>query len=71
MSVNGEWASMGQEITDDMLETFAVVGLHDDIVDMVKVRYGSYASSVVFSIPVRTPDDRERLGAMVKQLRAD
>ena len=71
MSVNGEWAGMGQEITDEMLETFAVVGLHDDIVDMVKARYGSYASSVVFSIPVHTPDDRERLRAMVKQLRGD
>ena len=71
MSVNGEWASMGREITDDMLETFAVVGLHDDIVDMVKARYGPYASSVDFSIPVRNPEDRERLRTMVKQLRED
>ena len=71
MSVNGEWASMGKEISDEMLQTFAVVGLHDDIVDMVKARYGSYASSADFSIPVRNSDDRDRLRAMVKALRWD
>ena len=71
MSVNGEWANMGRQITDEMLETFAVVGLHDHIVDLLKARYGSYASSVVFSIPTHTSEDRERLRTMVEQLRAD
>ena len=68
MSVEGQWSLMGREITDEMLDAFAVVGGYDDIVDRVKARYGRYASSVSFSIPVRTPEDEERLRAMVKSL---
>ena len=68
MSVEGRWSEMVREVTDDMLEAFAVVGTYDDIVDKVKARYGSYATSIAFSIPVRTPQDEELLGAMIKSL---
>ena len=68
MSVEGRWSEMVHEITDDMLEAFTVVGTYDDIVDKVKARYGSYATSIAFSIPVRTPEDAERLGVMIKSL---
>ena len=70
MSVDGKWAQMGGEITDEMLGAFAVVGYHDDIVEQVKARYGAYADSVVFSIPTPTAEDEERLAAMIKTLQA-
>ena len=31
MSVDGHWDQMGEQVTDDMLEAFAVVGTYDDI----------------------------------------
>ena len=70
MSVDGKWAEMSGEITDEMLEIFAVTGNYDQIVGKIKDRFGSYADSVTFSIPVRSPEDEERLKAMVKSLQA-
>jgi len=68
MSVEGDWSKMGAEITDEMLEAFAVIGSYDDIVERVKARYGAYATAIDFSIPVRTPEDRERLAVMITKL---
>ena len=70
MSVDGQWSEMGAQITDEMLDEFAVVGLYDDIVDKIKERYGPYAGSIGLSIPVETDEDRERLAGMVKELQA-
>ena len=70
MSVDGQWAEMPGEITDEMLETFAVTGTYDEIVDKIKARFGSFADSTTFSIPVRSPEDEERLRGMVASLQA-
>lgn len=68
MSIEGRWNEMASEITDDMLDAFAVVGDYDHIVDRIKERYGPYATSVGFSITTRTDGDRERLRHLVRQL---
>ena len=70
MSIDGKWSYMGDEISDEMLCAFAVVGSHDDVVAKAKARYGSYATSISFDIPVRTPGDEERLRHMVRQLQS-
>ena len=70
MSIEGRWNEMAGEITDEMLDTFAVVGDYDDIVDRIGERYGRYATSVAFSIPTKTSEDRERLRDLVRQLQA-
>ena len=70
MSREGRWSEMAGEITDEMLEAFAVVGTHDEIVERVRARHGAYATSISFSIPAHTPDDAERLRAMVAGLRS-
>ena len=70
MSVDGQWDQMGEQVTDDMLEAFAVVGTYDSIVDNIKERYGPFASSMSFSIPVRSPADEERLREMVQRLQS-
>lgn len=70
MSVDGRWGEMGAQITDEMLDAFAVVGGYDEIVGKIKERYGSYAGSVGISIPVKSDEDRERLSSMVKELQA-
>lgn len=71
MSVDGQWGQMGEQMTDEMLEAFAVVGTHDGIVDKIKERYGSFANSLSFSIPLREPGDEDRLRELVRQLKAD
>lgn len=70
MSVDGEWDQMGCQISDEMLDAFAVIGRYDDIVEKVKARYGAYGNAVSFSIPVHTPKDGERLRGMIKSLQA-
>ena len=70
MSIDGQWGQMGEQITDEMLDAFAVVGTYDDIVDEIRARYGAYAGSIGFSIPTRTPEDEERLRSMLKSLQA-
>jgi probable F420-dependent oxidoreductase len=69
MSVEGRWQEMASQITDEMLEAFAVVGIYDEIVPKIKTRYGSFANALSFSIPVRNDDDRERLRSMISELR--
>ena len=49
------------------MDAFAVIYTYDDIVGKIKGRYGPYASSVGFSIPVHTPDD-EALRSMQRSL---
>tara|TARA_B100001013_G_scaffold292997_1_gene193080 strand:- start:1437 stop:2123 length:687 start_codon:yes stop_codon:yes gene_type:complete len=68
MSINGEWDRMGAQITDEMLENFAVVGTHDQIAEKIKATYGRYASSVSFSMPVDTYEDEEVLMKVIKEL---
>ncbi|MCI0439413.1 MAG: TIGR03617 family F420-dependent LLM class oxidoreductase [Chloroflexi bacterium] len=70
MSVDGRWREMGREITDVMLEAFAVIGDYDEIVNRIKARYGSYASSIGFSIPVNNGEDEELLRDMIRRLQA-
>ena len=71
MSVDNRWGEMGQEITDDMLDQFAVIGHYDGIVDKIKDRFGGFDTSFSFSIPVRSPEDEERLKSMIKSLQSD
>ncbi len=71
MSVDGKWSEMGAEITDEMLDEFAIVDTYDGIVDKIKATYGPFASSLSFSIPVRSGEDEEVLKDMIRRLQAD
>jgi probable F420-dependent oxidoreductase len=70
MSVEGKWQEMAKAITDDMLEEFAVIGTYDEIVPKIKKKCDGIIDRVSFQIPVRTPDDEERLKSMIKELQA-
>lgn len=70
MSVDNRWPEMPGQITDDMLETFAVVGTHDEIVSKLKQTHGDYADSISFDFPTSTPEEEERLAAMVTELQS-
>src|SRR5690606_1935311 len=70
LSRRQEWDSMEAHVTDEMVETVAVVGTYDDIARKVRERYAGVCTGVEFSIPVPDPADRERLSRMVEEIRA-
>ena len=71
MSVDGKWSEMGAQITDEMLDEFAIVDTYDNIVDRIKETYGPFASSLSFSIPTESGEDEEILKDMIARLQAD
>jgi probable F420-dependent oxidoreductase len=70
LSKEQRWEEMPGYISDEVLHTYAVVGTYDEIADKIAERYGDFASSVEFSIPVANDHDRRRLAAMAATLRA-
>ena len=69
MAAEGQWQEMGAEITDDILDAFAVIGTHDDIIAKIKERYAGIANRIGFSIPPKTPQDSEKLKSMIASLK--
>jgi alkanesulfonate monooxygenase SsuD/methylene tetrahydromethanopterin reductase-like flavin-dependent oxidoreductase (luciferase family) len=70
MSIEGKWQEMATRITDDMLEQFAVIGRHDEIVKKIKARSAGVIDRMTFAIPTRTPDDEAQLKEMIEELKA-
>ena len=70
LSIEGKWQDMATRITDDMLDTFAVIGTYDEIVPKIIEKSAGVIDRSNFSIPVRSPDDEERLKHMIKELQA-
>ena len=70
MSIDGEWSQMASQITDEMLEAFAVIGTFDEIADQVRARHASYATTVSLTLPEPAPPDDGPLRELVRELRA-
>jgi probable F420-dependent oxidoreductase len=67
-SVEKRWAEMPARITDEVLDTIAVIGRHDEIAGKLRQRYGAVATGIEFGIPLRAPADREALQAAIREL---
>jgi len=65
MSKRGDWAAMANEITDEMLDVYAVTGTYDEIAAKVKRKYDGYLDRVAFYFPFHA-DDRARWRALVR-----
>jgi probable F420-dependent oxidoreductase len=66
LSKQGKWADMAALITDDILETFAVVAPLDQVADKIVERYGSVIDRTGFYVPIsQDPDAR---GQVIKAL---
>jgi probable F420-dependent oxidoreductase len=66
MSKEGKWKEMGELITDDILETFAVVGEPEQLASGLEERYGDIVSRISFYAPYAS--DPERWRAVMDQL---
>jgi probable F420-dependent oxidoreductase len=60
MTKRGEWDAMSELITDEMVETFAVVGTPEEAVAEVKRRYGDIATRITLQLPAERDEARWR-----------
>ena len=60
MSKQSQWGPMGELITDEILEAFAIVGSPESIPDEVHRRYGDVTHRVTFYAPYKSDPDRWR-----------
>jgi probable F420-dependent oxidoreductase len=67
LSKQGEWVKMGELITDDILDAFAVVGDPEDVPGLMLERYGDIVDRVSFYAPYRS--DPERWGRVLEGFR--
>jgi len=64
-----QWGEMGELITDEILETFAVVADIEDVPDQVKNRYGGLADRFTLYTPYN-PGEKDRLwGSLITKLK--
>jgi probable F420-dependent oxidoreductase len=68
LSRRGEWVAMGELITDEMLETFAVVAAPDALADAILARYGEILDRLNFDAPYQS--DPEVWKSVLHQLKA-
>jgi probable F420-dependent oxidoreductase len=68
LSKKGEWVQMAGLITDEMVDTFAVVGTPDEIPAKILARYGDMVTRISFYAPYRM--DHERVLEMLAGFRA-
>lgn len=69
MSLKGEWEAMAHEISDDVLEEFAVVATYDDLPRRLKEKFGGVVTRMVYTPDIRGPEDEERVTDIVRQLK--
>jgi alkanesulfonate monooxygenase SsuD/methylene tetrahydromethanopterin reductase-like flavin-dependent oxidoreductase (luciferase family) len=54
LSKQGRWVEMGDLITDEMLDTFAIVAEPGDLANQLKLRYADIANRVMVDLPKST-----------------
>jgi probable F420-dependent oxidoreductase len=59
-AAKGDWAGMGAEITDEMLEVFAVTAPYDELAATVQAKYAGILDRVAFYVPFRAGADDAR-----------
>jgi len=59
-AAKGDWSGMGQEITDEMLEVFAVTAPFDEIAPAIQAKYGDILDRVAFYVPYNPGADDDR-----------
>lgn len=68
LSREGQWGAMGREITDEMLETFAIVGPLDELPARIAARYTGYLDRFSLYFPF-DPNDVARWRGVIDAFR--
>jgi probable F420-dependent oxidoreductase len=70
MSLKGQWDAMTGLITDEILETFAVIGGYDEVAPMLHERYDGLLDEVVFNREGAAPGHEAALGKIIEELQS-
>ena len=68
MSREGKWTEMGDLVTDEMLNAFAIIGEYHEIPSMFKERYGGLVDEMHFSIQTANDAEQGQLRRIVREL---
>ena len=69
MSLRGEWAQMGELVSDEMLEAFAVSGEYDEIAGKFASRYGGLVDEASYTLYSEQPVAESDLRRIVRDFR--
>jgi alkanesulfonate monooxygenase SsuD/methylene tetrahydromethanopterin reductase-like flavin-dependent oxidoreductase (luciferase family) len=69
MSLRGEWAEMGELVSDEMLHSFAVSGEYDEIAGEFARRYGGLVDEASFTLYSEKPLGEPELRRIVRDFR--
>ncbi|HXH23493.1 MAG TPA: TIGR03617 family F420-dependent LLM class oxidoreductase [Dehalococcoidia bacterium] len=64
-----KWEEMRNLVTEDILRTFAQTSTYDKLPEFIR-DHREYASRIGFSMPMRTPAERERFQHVMRQIQA-
>lgn len=67
MSVEGRWQEMGDLVTDEMLEEFAIVAHQSEVAGKLKERFAGLATRLTLDLPSGTPEDAERARTIIAE----
>ena len=68
MSLKGEWAQMGELVSDEMLDAFSVSGEYEEIADKFGERYGGLLDEVSFTLVCQDQPEEAQMRKMVRRL---
>ena len=69
MSLKGEWDRLPGLITDEILETYAVVGEYDEVAGKIRERSGGVLDEVSFDMELASPADTDALKSIIQALK--
>lgn len=69
-SLKGQWAEMTGLVSDEMLETFAVIGGYDEVGQRLKEGLGGLVDEVGFGMEASTPEDEKALRNIIDVLKS-
>src|SRR5918992_4891945 len=65
MSLQGEWSDMTRLVSNEMLETFVIIGEYDEIADKFAQGYGGLIDEVSFSTSAAAPVEEQQLRKII------
>jgi alkanesulfonate monooxygenase SsuD/methylene tetrahydromethanopterin reductase-like flavin-dependent oxidoreductase (luciferase family) len=68
MSLKGQWAEMGEIVSDEMLDAFSAFGEYDEIADKFVERYGGLLDEVSFTLVCQDQPEEAQMRKMVRRL---
>ncbi len=63
------WEEMPGQVSDEMLDTYAVIGTYGEIAGKLRARYAAVATACEFAIPLADAGDEGILRGLIEQLR--